>query len=160
VNQLGKDPTDVWKTPKVTTGENLTGRRASPERTSHPAQFPVAVIERSIKACSMPGELILNPFVGSGTTTEVAIANDRVAVGFEIKSEYIKIALIDSVLPDICPKSHYHTAIHKPILNGMMTMSLQTISSMNETKRLIASSSRYGKWGLAYTRGHGSIKKD
>ena len=92
VNQLGKNPTDVWQIPKVTTGENLTGRRASPERTGHPAQFPIAVIERIIKACSMPGELILDPFVGSGTTAEVAIANDRIAIGFEIKPEYVSIA--------------------------------------------------------------------
>ena len=46
VNQLGKNPTDVWQFPKVTTGQGMTGRRASSERTKHPAQFPVAVIER------------------------------------------------------------------------------------------------------------------
>lgn len=92
VNPLGKNPTDVWQVPKVTTGENMTGRRASPERTSHPAQFPKAVIDRIIKACSKPGEIIFDPFVGSGTTAVSAAENGRLAIGFEIKEEYLKIA--------------------------------------------------------------------
>ncbi|MFQ5875160.1 MAG: DNA-methyltransferase [Dehalococcoidia bacterium] len=92
VNQIGKNPTDVWQIPKVTTGENMTGRRASPERTPHPAQFPEAVIDRIIKACSNPGDLVLDPFIGSGTTAVVAVANGRQAVGFEIRPEYVSVA--------------------------------------------------------------------
>ena len=92
VNPLGKNPTDTWQFPKVTTGSGLTGQRASPERTKHPAQFPVSVIDRIIKACSNSGELILDPFMGSGTTAEVAVRNGRNAIGFEIKPEYISIA--------------------------------------------------------------------
>ncbi len=93
VNPLGKNPTDVWQFPKVTTGQGLTGRRASPERTKHPAQFPLSVIDRIVKACSNPGEVVFDPFIGSGTTAEAAIGNGRNAVGFEIKSEYIDIAV-------------------------------------------------------------------
>lgn len=92
VNRLGKNPTDVWQIPKVTTGEGLTGRRASPERTRHPAQFPSAVVERIVRACSKPGDLILDPFMGSGTTAEVAIANGRLTLGFEIRREYVDIS--------------------------------------------------------------------
>jgi adenine-specific DNA-methyltransferase len=93
VNQNGKNPTDVWQIPKVTTGEGMTGRRASPERTSHPAQFPFAVIDRIVKACSNPGDLVFDPFIGSGTTAEVAVANGRLVVGFEIRGEYAQIAI-------------------------------------------------------------------
>ena len=93
VNRLGKNPTDVWQFPKVTTGQGLTGRRASPERTKHPAQFPIAVIDRIVMACSNPGNIIFDPFIGSGTTAEAAIRNGRDAVGFEIKAEYIDIAV-------------------------------------------------------------------
>lgn len=92
VNPLGKNPTDVWQIPKVTTGEGMNGRRASPERTMHPAQFPVAVIDRIVRACSNEGELVLDPFIGSGTAAEVAIANGRLVVGFEINQEYVEIA--------------------------------------------------------------------
>ena len=77
----------------MTTGQGMTGRRASPERTKHPAQFPVSVITRIIKACSNPGDLIFDPFIGSGTTAEVAIRLGRRAIGFEIKGEYVDIAI-------------------------------------------------------------------
>jgi adenine-specific DNA-methyltransferase len=57
-NPLGKNPSDVWLFPKVTSGSD----RASPERTEHPAQFPVAVVERIVKACSHRGDVVLDPF--------------------------------------------------------------------------------------------------
>lgn len=58
VNPMGKNPTDVWQIPKVTSGKN----RASKERTPHPCQYPIAVIDRIIKASSNKGDLILDPF--------------------------------------------------------------------------------------------------
>lgn len=88
VNLNGKNPTDVWDFPKVTSGKN----RASKERTPHPAQFPIAVIERIIKASSHPNEVILDPFIGSGTTAVVALALQRSVIGFELKKEYCDIA--------------------------------------------------------------------
>jgi len=87
-NPLGKNPTDVWEFPKVTSGAN----RASPERTAHPAQFPVAVVDRIVRACSNPGDVILDPFMGSGTTAEVALNNGRFVLGFELEPKYIEIA--------------------------------------------------------------------
>ena len=93
VNPKGKNPTDVWQLPKVTTGDGMTGRRASKERTAHPAQFPEAVVERIILACSNPGDLVMDPFLGSGTTASVAIAQDRYIVGFEINAKYIEMAI-------------------------------------------------------------------
>ncbi|MDR3737497.1 MAG: site-specific DNA-methyltransferase [Terracidiphilus sp.] len=88
-NPLGKNPSDVWLFPKVTSGAN----RASPERTEHPAQFPVAVIERIIKACSKPGDMVLDPFMGSGTTALVAVQLGRPVLGFELSSRYLDIAI-------------------------------------------------------------------
>ncbi|MBL9150363.1 MAG: site-specific DNA-methyltransferase [Phycisphaerae bacterium] len=87
-NPLGKNPGDVWYFPKVTSGAN----RASPERTAHPAQFPLAVIDRIVKACSNPGDLVFDPFMGSGTTAEAASANDRTVAGSEMRADYVKIA--------------------------------------------------------------------
>ncbi len=43
------------------------------ERTPHPAQFPIAVIDRIVKACSSPGDIVFDPFIGSGTVAEVAL---------------------------------------------------------------------------------------
>lgn len=88
-NPLGKNPSDVWNFPKVTSGAD----RASPERTDHPAQFPVAVIDRIVKACSYVGDLVLDPFMGSGTTALVALDLKRPVLGFEISSRYVEIAI-------------------------------------------------------------------
>ena len=89
VNPNGKNPGDVWLFPKVTSGKN----RASKERTAHPAQFPERVIERIIKASSNPGDLILDPFLGSGTTAASALKLNRKVVGFELLPEYCDIAV-------------------------------------------------------------------
>lgn len=88
VNSLGKNPTDVWEFPKVTSGK----QRSSKERTAHPAQFPIAVIERIIKASSNPHEIVFDPFIGSGTTALVALDLQRPVIGFEIRKDYCEIA--------------------------------------------------------------------
>lgn len=87
-NPLGKNPTDVWQFPKVTSGTN----RASKERTIHPAQFPTAVVERIVKACSNKGELVMDPFMGSGSTVEACLRNFRPVFGFETRPDYVEIA--------------------------------------------------------------------
>ncbi len=87
-NPNGKNPTDVWQIPKVTSGEN----RASKERTGHPAQFPIALVERIVAACSDPEDLVLDPFCGSGSTAEVCLRSDRAFIGFEILPRYVELA--------------------------------------------------------------------
>ena len=87
-NPLGKNPSDVWEVPKVTTGE----KRSSKERTGHPAQFPLAIVERIIQASSNPVEIILDPFAGSCSTGIAALGLGRIFVGFEIRPDYCEIA--------------------------------------------------------------------
>ena len=87
-NPLGKNPTDVWQIPKVTSGRD----RASKERTLHPSQFPTAVVDRIVRACSNPNEVILDPFMGSGSLAEAAIRAGRQAIGFEINPNYVNLA--------------------------------------------------------------------
>jgi adenine-specific DNA-methyltransferase len=87
-NPLGKNPTDVWQIKKVTSGKN----RSSAERTPHPAQFPLEMVERIIKSSSNEGELILDPFMGSGSTAECALRNNRFVIGFELNKEYVSYA--------------------------------------------------------------------
>lgn len=88
-NPLGKSPGDVWMMPKVTSGTD----RAAKERTAHPAQFPERVIERIIKASSAPGDLVLDPFVGSGTAAVVAARLGRKFVGIEMRPDYLDLAV-------------------------------------------------------------------
>ncbi len=87
VNALGKNPSDVWQIAKVTTGKN----RSSKERTAHPCQFPVDLINRLVLGFTNKNEVIFDPFVGSGTTIESCIKNDRYCVGFEIQPSYCEI---------------------------------------------------------------------
>ena len=98
VNLKGKNPTDVWQFPKVTSGKN----RASKERTPHPAQFPVAVVDRIIKSASNLNEIVLDPFMGSGTKAIVALGLQRQVIGFEIRADYCQIVAnrIDIFLMD------------------------------------------------------------
>jgi len=88
-NPLGKNPTDVWQIPKVTSGTN----RSSKERMSHPAQFPIALIDRIVKASSNLDEIVLDPFLGSGTSAIVALSNKRKFIGFEINEKYCDLAV-------------------------------------------------------------------
>ncbi|NAS97443.1 site-specific DNA-methyltransferase [Pseudomonas syringae pv. actinidifoliorum] len=87
-NPLGKNPSDVWQIAKVTSG----AKRSSKERTAHPAQFPTEMVERIIKSSSNESDLILDPFMGSGSTAIAALANKRKVIGFEINEAYVEIA--------------------------------------------------------------------
>jgi adenine-specific DNA-methyltransferase len=88
VNPLGKNPSDVWLFKKVTSGQ----KRAAQERTAHPAQFPEELITRIMLATSNVGDLILDPFMGSGTTAAVALRLGRRVIGFELQAPYCAIA--------------------------------------------------------------------
>ena len=79
-----KNPSDVWKIPLVS-GNSI-------ERTGHPAQYPEKLIERIILAATNKKDLVLDPFMGSGTTANVAKKLGRNYVGYETNKEYIDIA--------------------------------------------------------------------
>lgn len=87
-NSIGKNPSDVWDIAKVTSGTN----RSSAERTAHPAQFPEDLIKRLVLGFTNKGDLILDPFIGSGTVGAVATELDRRFIGFEVNPEYCEIA--------------------------------------------------------------------
>jgi adenine-specific DNA-methyltransferase len=88
-NPFGKNPSDVWEFPKITTGD----KRSSKERTGHPAQFPLAVVERIINASSNKAEIIIDPFAGSASAGIAAYSLGRIFVGFEIDPNYCRIAV-------------------------------------------------------------------
>ena len=62
------------------------------ERTEHPAQYPEKLIERIILTASNVNDIVLDPFMGSGTTAVVASKLHRNYIGFEIEEEYINMA--------------------------------------------------------------------
>lgn len=64
-----------------------------PEYENHPTQKPVALLERIIKASSNEGDLVLDPFSGTFTTSYVAQSLGRRSIGIELEEEYVKIGL-------------------------------------------------------------------
>ena len=83
-NPLGKNPSDVWDIPNV--------KAKHIEKTDHPCQFPVAIPQRLIKALTIKDDLVLDPFMGSGTTGVAALLEGRRFVGAEMKKEYFDIS--------------------------------------------------------------------
>ena len=81
---LGKNPGDVWLIPNVKSNHV--------EKTEHPCQFPVELIERLVLALSNEGDWVLDPFVGTGTTIIAAIRHGRRGVGAEVAPRYVEIA--------------------------------------------------------------------
>ena len=61
------------------------------DKNAHPATFPIALAARCISLFSHEGELVLDPFVGSGTTLIAARDLNRNAVGFDLKQEYVDL---------------------------------------------------------------------
>ncbi len=79
-----KNPTDVWRISMVSGNFE--------ERTSHPAQYPEELVERILLAGTSKGQVVLDPFMGSGTTAVVAKKLGRHYVGYETVKEYCLIA--------------------------------------------------------------------
>lgn len=82
----GRQAGDVWRFP------TLAGRRFAKERTIHPTQKPLTLTNRMIAHFSNPGELVVVPFVGSGTECAVAVELGRRYWGTELNPEYARIA--------------------------------------------------------------------
>ena len=71
---------------------NVFHYSCSKRHTKHPTEKPQAFIERLVQVSSNPGDLVLDPFMGSGTTAAAAAKHGRNFVGFEINSDYIDMA--------------------------------------------------------------------
>ncbi|HEV2603341.1 MAG TPA: DNA methyltransferase [Microvirga sp.] len=91
-SDLGKNPTDHWTSDDWYFDRVVGGRGRSSEKTEHPAQFPVAMIERIITACSHKGDVVLDPFGGAGTSAEAASRNGRGFISIEKDEGYHEIA--------------------------------------------------------------------
>ena len=80
-----KVPGNVWNIPRV--------RYRMDEYEEHPAQKPEVLLERIIKASSCEGDVVMDPFSGTFTTSAVAKRLNRKTIGIELQEEYVKIGL-------------------------------------------------------------------
>jgi adenine-specific DNA-methyltransferase len=83
-NPNGKNPGDVWIFPNVKANHI--------EKTKHPCQFPVELPERLILALTRAGDLVVDPFLGAGTTAVAAVMHGRRVAGADVEDKYLAIA--------------------------------------------------------------------
>lgn len=83
-NPLGKNPSDLWEIPNVKANHI--------EKTIHPCQFPVELIERLVLSLTNENDWVFDPFMGVGSSLIAAIIHNRRAMGSEILKEYVDIA--------------------------------------------------------------------
>lgn len=73
------------------------------ERTPHPCQMPLAVMDRIVRACTNEGDLVLDPFLGSGTTAVAALTTNRRCLGIELSSNYVTNIIVPRVEAVLTP---------------------------------------------------------
>ena len=82
-NPLGKNPSDVWSIPNV--------KANHVEKTGHPCQFPVELVERLVLSMTNENDTVFDPFAGVGSSAIAALMHGRKAVMAEIVPEYVSI---------------------------------------------------------------------
>ena len=84
-NPKGKNPSDVWDMPNVKSNHV--------EKTEHPCQFPVGLVERMLLATTNEDDLVVDPYIGVGSTAVAAVLNNRRVAGADIEKRYLDIAV-------------------------------------------------------------------
>ncbi len=101
--EMGYNPKDLWSVSRL--------HKEHSERVDHPTQKPLEIIERMIKASCPPDGVVLDLFMGSGTTAVAARRSGRHFVGFELNAEYCRVtaerlaALAQATAPAPKPKA-------------------------------------------------------
>ncbi|MFZ2803620.1 MAG: site-specific DNA-methyltransferase [Patescibacteria group bacterium] len=125
-NPLGKNPSDVWEIPNVKSNHV--------EKTDHPCQFPVSLIERLVLSMTRKDDLVVDPFLGVGTTCVAALKNGRRSAGADVEEKYIKIA---------------EKRIKSALAGSLKTRPLDTpVYDPDKSKKILELNTHYSNLGL------------
>ncbi len=119
-NPLGKNPSDIWEIIEQDWDKamwNIPNVKSNhPEKTEHPCQFPIELVERCVLALTDENSWVLDPFAGVGSTVIGAIKNNRNGMGIEKEKEYCKIAnkRIEDLKEGTLKMRPINKPIHKP----------------------------------------------
>lgn len=95
-NPLGKNPSDVWQILREDWERAFWDvpnvKSNHPEKTIHPAQFPIELVERCVLALTDPDDWVYDPYMGVGSTLLAALMHGRRAMGCEKEETYVQIA--------------------------------------------------------------------
>ena len=111
-NPLGKNPGDVWVIPNVKSNHV--------EKTEHPCQFPVELVERLVLSTTDEGDWVLDPFMGVGSSLVAAARHNRKAAGAELVKKYVGIArarLLDEALGQLKTRP-MNRPVYDPVAAG------------------------------------------
>jgi len=119
-NPLGKNPSDYWEIvledwdKEVWTIPNVKANH--PEKTIHPCQFPIELVERCVLALTNENDFVLDPYCGVGSALIAGIKNKRKVIGCDKEYRYIEIAKkrILSFYEGTLPYRKLGTQIYKP----------------------------------------------
>ena len=119
-NPRGKNPSDIWEVVVQDWDNSLWDipnvKSNHPEKTEHPCQYPVELVERCVLALTNPGSWVLDPYAGVGSSLLASIKNDRNIVGIEKESRYVTIAKqrIKSLKEGTLKLRAINKPVHKP----------------------------------------------
>ena len=96
-NPLGKNPSDIWEFIATEFDEALWDipnvKSNHPEKTGHPCQYPIELIERLVLALTNEKDVILDPFMGVGSALLAALIHNRKAAGIDKENSYVNTAI-------------------------------------------------------------------
>ncbi len=130
-NPKGKNPEDVWQATierlyddwerQIWDVPNVKSNH--PEKTIHPCQFPIELVERCVLALTNENDIVYDPFAGVGSTLLAALKNNRRAFGTELMQEYIDIGLerIDTLSKDELKTRPIYQRIYEPSGNDTIS---------------------------------------
>ena len=119
-NPLGKNPSDIWEVVKQNWEEEIWDipnvKSNHPEKTEHPCQYPVELIQRCVLALTQPEGVVLDPYCGVGSTIIAALQHNRKTIAAEQDSRYIAITRerIHKLAQGKLPIRPLGKPIHKP----------------------------------------------
>jgi adenine-specific DNA-methyltransferase len=107
-NPDGKNPSDVWDIPNVKSNHI--------EKTEHPCQFPIGLAERLVLALTNEGDLVVDPYIGVGSTAAAAILRGRHTAGADTELRYLEIARqrIEQAFDGTIPHRDMNKPVHEP----------------------------------------------
>jgi len=137
-NPLGKNPGDLWVIPNV--------KNNHVEKTEHPCQFPVELIERLVLSLTDEEDWVLDPFLGTGTTIVAAIRHGRRGIGAETVPKYVELARqrVQQEMEGTLRTRPMGRPVYDPANSGSRLI-IPPWKATTEQRRLMDRSARYGR---------------